>query len=327
MIRRIPIERLCDGLGIDPIRDEVQVVDGASLPHLLDRHPFGSGLFPFTPLRPMLIANLTTPAEIAAAATLLSPLFDIDHPLSVMRSEGLAITEATIGTLANIPDAAAILIPASDPLAAGADPRAFHQIIARLRDVNGCPWDRKQTHQSLRDSFVDEVYEVVDAIDSDDPANLAEELGDLFLLIVMHAQIATESGAFTIEEVYRDVASKIVRRHPHVFADAAVNGHDDLLRVWNDAKSKERAERPDKGGTKASDGEPHSMPALTRATRVLSKHPSVAPRWGEHGSHGERLLDLLSEIVANGDDPETILRAALTRHVEQQSDPAFTPKR
>lgn len=327
MIRRIPIERICDGLGIDLIRDEVQVADGASLPHLLHRHPFGSGLFPFTPLRPMLIANLTTPGEIAAAATVLSPLFDIDHPVSVVRSEGLAIVEATIGTLANIPDAVAIFVPASDPLVAGADPRAFHQIIARLRDVNGCPWDRKQTHRSLRDSFIDEVYEVVDAIDSNDPANLAEELGDLFLLIVMHAQIATESGAFTIEEVYRDVAAKIVRRHPHVFADAEVNGHDDLPRIWNDAKSKERAKRPDKGGTKAPDGEPHSMPALTRATRVLSKHPSIAQRSGENGSRGERLLDLLSEIVANGDDPDTILRAALAHHVEQQSNPTFTIER
>jgi len=315
------LEHTCEVLGINLVSDEVQMIDGARLPGIVARRPFHSGLFPFSPLRPMLIVNVTTVVNRAAAATLLTPLFTHDHPVRVViRSERLETAETTIGLLADMAGAQVIFVPASDPLLTGADPRAFQHVIARLRDVDGCPWDRKQTHQSLRDSFIDEVYEVVDAIDADDPANLAEELGDLFLLIVMHAQIASESGTFTIEQVYRDVTAKIVGRHPHVFADADATGRADLLRIWNDAKAKERAERPRKGGAKAADGEPHSMPGLTRAVRVLEKHPRVPDRLWDATDSAESMLDLVSGMIANGDDPETLLREALTRHVHRSAD-------
>lgn len=321
MIRTSPFQHLCAALRVDPVAEEVQTVDGARLPAIVDRHPFDSGLFPFSPLRPMLIANVTGPGDLKAAATLLLPLFSADHPARVvMPTQGLDIVEATIGTLLSVAEAQAIFVPASDPLSAGADPRAFQHIIARLRDEDGCPWDRKQTHESLRDSFVDEVYEVVDAIDLGDPANLAEELGDLFLLVVIHAQIATESGAFTIEQVYRDVSDKIVRRHPHVFGEIEVAGQDDLIRIWNDAKARERAERPGKGGAKAVDGEPHSMPALTRAIRILEKHPRDAGASGDAPDPADLVLDLISRMIANGDDPEALLRQALTRHVQRCSN-------
>lgn len=324
MTRASQIERTCEALGIDLVTDEVQVIDGARLPGIVDRHPFGSGLFPFSPLRPMLIANLSNPRELSAAATLLAQLFTDDYPVMVvMRSEGLGIFEASIGALATIAGPQSILIPASDPLSAGADPRVFAHIIARLRDSGGCPWDRKQTHRSLCDSFIDEVYEVVDAIKAEDPANLAEELGDLFLLIVMHAQIATESGAFTIEQAYRNVTTKIVQRHPHVFGEAVVTGQDDLIRIWNDAKLKERAGRPKKGGSKAADGEPHSMPALARAVRVLEKHPRVPGRSRDTTESAESMLDLLSGMILNGDDPEGLLKEALTRHVQRSAHPTI----
>lgn len=308
------ISRLCDSLGVDLIADEVQVVDGARLPGIAARHPFGSGQFPFTPLRPMLFANLAGTGAMRAAATLLAPLYPGEHEVRVvMPLGGATVSEATIGSLATHGGAEAIFVPPADPLRSGADPRAFQRIIARLRDDGGCPWDRKQTHQSLRDAFVDEVYEVVDAIDAGDPANLAEELGDLFLLIAMHAQIATETGEFTIEDVYRGVATKIVRRHPHVFANDTVDTPEDLLRVWNAAKDQERSDRPEKGGAKASDGEPHSMPALTRAVRVFRKHP-LDDASGDDPT-GDELLRMVSRIVADGRDPDTILREALARHV------------
>ncbi len=311
------IARLCDSLAIDLIADEVQVVDGARLPGIVARHPFGSGQFPFTALRPMLIANVTAPDAMQAAATLLGKLYPDEHSVRVVPSpDGTTVSESTIGSLATRQSAEAIFVPTGDSLRAGADPRAFQRIIARLRDEDGCPWDRKQTHRSLRESVIDEVYEVVDAIDAGDPANLAEELGDLFLLIVMHAQIATEAGAFTIEDVYRGVSTKIVRRHPHVFGEDTIEEPDDLLRIWNAAKDRERVDWPGKGGAKASDGEPHSMPALTRAVRVLKKHP--LQELNEDDSVGGELLRLVAAIIADQRDPEALLRDALARHVDQR---------
>lgn len=311
------VARFCDVLAVDLVADEVQVVDGARLPGIVARDPFGSGLFPFTPLRPILIANVDEVDSQRAAATLLARLHPDEHRVRVLvPPDGSGIVERTVGSLRVDEGAIAFFVPPGDPLRSGADPRAFQQIIARLRDEGGCPWDRKQTHQSLRDSIIDEVYEVVDAIDANDPANLAEELGDLFLLIAMHAQIATEAGIFTIEDVYRGISDKIVRRHPHVFGEETIDTPDGLYRIWNAAKARERADRPEKGGLKASDGEPHSMPALTRAVRVLRKYP--LDEFRSNDSAGDDLLHVVGRIVADRRDPEAVLREALARHVDNR---------
>ena len=316
MTVREQVGRLCDVLAVDLVRDEVQMVDGARLPGIVARHPFAGGQFPFTPLRPMLIANLTATSAMRAAATLLARLYPEEHGVRVVvPPDGSRIVERTIGSLQTDEGAAAVFVPPADPLRSGADPRAFQHIIARLRDDGGCPWDRKQTHTSLRDSIIDEVYEVVDAIDAGDAVNLAEELGDLFLLIMMHAQIATEADAFTIEDVYRGISDKIVRRHPHVFGGDTIEAPDDLLRIWNAAKEQERVDRPEKGGAKASDGEPHSMPALARAVRVLAKHP-LGESSG-NGSAGDDLLHVVGRILADNQDPDAVLREALERHVHR----------
>jgi MazG family protein len=180
----------------------------------------------------------------------------------------------------------------------------MHRIVARLRRSDGCPWDRKQTNQSLAKSLVDEVYEAVDAIERGDAANLAEELGDLYLLILMHAQIAHEAGAFSMEDVYAGITRKIVGRHPHVFGEAVVNTDADLAGIWNEAKAREKADGTKSGG-KDVDGEPFSMPALTRASRVLKKHPVA------ESDDPPELLRVVAEIVARGEDPDAVLRQQL----------------
>jgi tetrapyrrole methylase family protein/MazG family protein len=113
---------------------------------------------------------------------------------------------------------------------------AFQEIVAALRAPDGCPWDREQTHQTLRSSLLEETYEVLAALDADDPAALCEELGDLLLQIVLHAQIANEYGEFSLADVIRGIHTKIVARHPHVFGDVQVDGVKGVLKNWEQPK-------------------------------------------------------------------------------------------
>lgn len=116
----------------------------------------------------------------------------------------------------------------------------FVTTIAALRAENGCPWDRKQTHESLKDCLTEEAGEVLAAIDNRDDENLCEELGDLLLQVVMHAQIAAEEGRFTIEDVVRGVNEKMIRRHPHVFGDEKVESVEEGLSLWEQIKKQEK---------------------------------------------------------------------------------------
>ena len=116
----------------------------------------------------------------------------------------------------------------------------FVATIAALRSENGCPWDRKQTHDSLKECLVEETGEVLEAIDKKDDANLCEELGDVLLQVVMHAQIAAEEGRFTIEDVISGVNEKMIRRHPHVFGDIKVSSVEEGLDLWEQIKQKEK---------------------------------------------------------------------------------------
>lgn len=117
----------------------------------------------------------------------------------------------------------------------------FVDTIATLRAPGGCPWDMEQTHESLKTCLMDESQEVLDAIDAKDDENLCEELGDVLLQVVMHAQIATEEGRFTIEDVIRGVNDKMIRRHPHVFGDVKVDSLEDQLKLWEEIKAQEKS--------------------------------------------------------------------------------------
>lgn len=116
----------------------------------------------------------------------------------------------------------------------------FVDTIVTLRAPGGCPWDMEQTHESMKKCLMDEAGEVLDAIDAKDDENLCEELGDVLLQVVMHAQIAAEEGRFTIEDVIRVVNDKMIRRHPHVFGDVKVDSLEDQLKLWEEIKTKEK---------------------------------------------------------------------------------------
>jgi len=143
-------------------------------------------------------------------------------------------------------------------------------VMARLRSPKGCPWDREQDHMTLRWHAVEEVYELLDAIEAGDDYELAEELGDLLLQVVFHCQLAKERGAFDFEKVARHITDKLIRRHPHVFGDTKVTGVDQVWANW------EKIKRAEKHGTRharpsALDGIPKHLPALLRAEKLLKK--------------------------------------------------------
>jgi MazG family protein len=153
-------------------------------------------------------------------------------------------------------------------------------IMAKLRAPGGCPWDREQTHATLRPYLLEEAYEVLEAIDRDDPNALRDELGDLLLQVVFHAEMASEAGTFTIADVAEAIAGKLVRRHPHVFGDVAVSGADDVMRNWRDIKATERAK---KGGPDAGVlvDVPRALPALAHAQKVGERLAHVGFDWDD----------------------------------------------
>ena len=149
------------------------------------------------------------------------------------------------------------------------------EIVAKLRAPGGCPWDREQTHDSLLPALIEEAYEIVGALRARDDANFREELGDLLLLIVMHAEIAREGGRFNIDNVLADVTEKLIRRHPHVFGKSDVRDSGAVLKQWESIK------RTEKTGKHYLDGLPAALPALMRAQKVQSKVARVNFDWAE----------------------------------------------
>ena len=148
------------------------------------------------------------------------------------------------------------------------------KIIARLRAPNGCKWDREQTHKSLKQNFIEETYEALDAIDDDDMTHLKEELGDVLLQVVLHSQIASEEGAFTIDDVADGISKKLVHRHPHVFGDVKVNSTDEILANWEKLKKEEKPHRKS-----VMDGISPSLPALFGAYKISKKAVKVGFEW------------------------------------------------
>src|SRR6266513_1813272 len=142
-------------------------------------------------------------------------------------------------------------------------------VQARLRAPNGCPWDREQTHQSLRTYLIEEAYEVLEALESGNDAKFAEEMGDLLLQIVFHSQIAREEGRFTVAEVIREIHDKMIRRHPHVFGETRAKDSAEVLRNWEQIKAEERRANGKKSGSKTGDGLPKETSLLDGVSRAL----------------------------------------------------------
>jgi tetrapyrrole methylase family protein/MazG family protein len=209
---------------------------------------------------------------------------------------------------------------------------ALVAIIARLRAPDGCPWDKEQTHQTLRGNLLSESYEVLEALDEGEASKLSEELGDLLLQIVLHAQIAKDNDEFEIGDVIKSITTKIIRRHPHIFGSRKVKDAEEVMHNWEALKKEEREE-----GKSMLEGVPKNMPALGYAHEIQRRVARVGFDWPDIDGVVEKLEEEIQEIrdaknleekaqeygdllftLANiirreGVDPETALREANQR--------------
>lgn len=174
-------------------------------------------------------------------------------------------------------------------------------LMAKLRAPDGCPWDREQTHDTLRKYFIEETYEVIEAIESGDPDWLSEELGDSLLQVVFHAQLATEEGDFTIDDVIEKIVTKLVRRHPHVFGEVNVADSAEVLRNWEAIKRTEKSENVVDKRESLLDGVPQSLPALMRAMEISKRAVKVGFEWDSFG-----------DVLAKFDEEAAELKVELT---------------
>jgi MazG family protein len=282
---------------------------------------------PIEPSRPLLVVPLATlraeadggaplplPGRAGPAGrdpvSLLRRLYPADHPVGRF---GLA-DGATVAAL----DAAAVATPIYlapiAPELAIAGPWAMPWISARLRQPDGCPWDREQTHTSLRKHLLEEAYEVYDALEAGATPELAGELGDLWLQIVLHAQLAAEAGVFDLADVQAAIASKIVRRHPHVFGDAVARTASDVNRQWERIKADERAAAASEAETDATgapaaaksalDGISPSMPALAASQEMQERAANLGYDWPSIDGVLDKVAEEADELRQAADDAE-----------------------
>ena len=266
--------------------------------------------------RPAPLPGRHGPAGRAALAV-LRRAYPAEHPVG---RSGLT-KGTTIGALTDADFAIPLFVAALDPLEAVAGPWAMPAISARLRQPDGCPWDREQTHASLRRHLLEEAYEVYDALEDGATPQLAGELGDLLLQVVLHAQLAAEAGVFDLADVQAAIARKIVRRHPHVFGEAVAHTAADVNRQWERIKADERAEDtgsragsgplsdapgsdgpgPDGGAAPARsalDGIGRSLPALAASQEMQERASALGYDWPALEGILEKVGEELAELAA-----------------------------
>lgn len=208
--------------------------------------------------------------------------------------------ETGAGSLAGITRDTSTLVDARDEM------QQLVEIIWRLRQPDGCPWDRKQTHASIAKNMIEEAYEAVDCIEADDAAHLREELGDVLMQVVLHAQIAADAGAFTMADIARDINEKLIRRHPHVFGSTAAQASsaDDVLAIWDSVKLAEKGAK-DEGAVESGerpegllDGVPRALPALMQAQKVSRKAAAVGFEWETTAAVWDKVAEERAEFEA-----------------------------
>ncbi|MFQ6058407.1 MAG: nucleoside triphosphate pyrophosphohydrolase [Anaerolineae bacterium] len=279
------IEPVLTCLGLDPLGG-LQIVDATEL--AARHHPN------LDPDIPALVGQLYS-RELAADVKLtLLNLYPPEHTVTLVRAAGTAEEEARAFPLyeldrqEGVDDLTTLYLP---PLPRPSSLITLQDVVAHLRAPDGCPWDREQTHQTLRPHLLEETYEALAALDADDPQVLREELGDLLLQILLHAQIAVEDGEFSLAQVAESIIAKLIHRHPHVFGDVVVADAQEVLHNWEQLKREERGE---KGGIFS--GISLTLPALARSQEIQKRVARLGFDWPHREGVWTKVEEELREL-------------------------------
>lgn len=286
------LEPVCSALKLDP-SPQLVLMDALHLASLQ--------MPPFPPSCSALISQIGTRRDASEVKLTLMETYPDEYPVRLVHAAGTAQEKVEELPLYAIDQSlhlgllSTLYVPARESGYAFED---FQQIIARLRAPDGCPWDREQTHLSLRPYLLQEAYEVLEALDREDPQELKEELGDLLLQIVLHAQIATENDDFKMSDVLANISAKLIRRHPHVFGEVQVNSVDNVLTNWEKIKSEERKNKGLTSKTGMLDGIPLALPALTQADQIQRRARRVGFDWPDIEPVIAKVHEELEELQA-----------------------------
>jgi tetrapyrrole methylase family protein/MazG family protein len=299
--------RLVEGLSfVEPVLTLLQI-DGMANLQLADATDLAAAHHPpLDPDRPALVGQLYGRRLAGEVKLTLMNAYPDDHPVTLVRAAGT--DRASMITLPlyeldrdqQVDHLTTLYIP---PLPHAAGLPTFQETVARLRAPGGCPWDREQTHETLRPNLLEETYEALAALDVGDDEKLCEELGDLLMQIAMHVQIATEEGAFKFADLIGGIDAKLKRRHPHVFGDVEVGGTADVLRNWEAIKANERQEEGHAGNSRLA-GVPTILPALARAQSLGDRAARAGFDWPDVDGVLDKLHEEVGELRAARDPDE-----------------------
>lgn len=263
-------------LGFDPI-EGFQLLDGSSL-----------SAYQLNPLLHTVVGQVYDSLTASDVKLTLMELYPDDHPVIVGHALGVEGQESILriplyelDRVEGYGNLSLVWVPRTDSDAVRNRTFArLHEIVDILRSPEGCPWDREQTHQSIRKNLIEETYEVIETIDEDDPEHMREELGDLLLQIMLHSQMEAEEGGFTVFDVIEGLNEKLIRRHPHVFGESKAEDADDALSNWQQMKDEEkRSKGIDPSEQSVLSGVPRDLPGLMKAYKLQKKAAEVGFDW------------------------------------------------
>lgn len=277
---------------IPPVAPHAEGADRA-WSELHDIAPYRSVVMPFPamPTRPLIIVNIDY-VDVAAIAATLQRRYPHNHYLYVNAEQHVSLHELASMTL----DQDYLYLPA---LTIEADLRGvdtLEWIMARLAGPFGCPWDREQTHETLRQFLLEETHETLEALDAKNWHDVSEELGDLLLQVMFHAELGRQADRFDLGDIASAINTKLLRRHPHIFGNTAVSGSAEVLRNWEAIKATERAEQGKTDRTSALDGIPKTMPLLAAAQLMSRKAAKVGFDWGDIDGVWAKIHEELDEL-------------------------------
>lgn len=284
------VEPALAAVGVDAL-DGLQLFDAIELAALL--YP------PLNPDVPLLLGQVFSRPLASDLKQTLMCIYPAEHQVALVHYAGLPqelvewVALYEIDRSDHIEHLTSLFVPAL-PLRSGLP--ALAETVAVLRSPGGCPWDQEQTPQSMRGGFLEEAYEVLSALDADDPVNLREELGDLLYHIVMQTQMASEAGEFTLSDVIAGIDAKLRRRHPHVWGDWQVSDSAEVLRNWEILKRQEKSERAEDSVKSRLMGIPGALPALARAQKIQVKASELGFDWPDVTGVYDKLEEEIGEL-------------------------------